>query len=65
MAKNKKKTNNKNLFNKIIRNYKYAFLQTKRFINLIIKNDPEKIAVKTINLGAIVLGIFLSIFIIW
>ena len=50
---------------KISRNIKYAFLQTKRFINLIIRNDPEKIAVKTINLGAIVLGVFLSIFIIW
>ena len=60
-----KKKINKNIINKISRNCRYAFIQSKRFINLIIKNDPEKIAVKTINLGAIVLGVFLSIFIIW
>ena len=57
--------NKKKLIQKINRNCKYVFLQTKRFVNLIIRNDPEKIAVKTINLGAIVLGVFLAIFIIW
>jgi HlyD family type I secretion membrane fusion protein len=60
-----KKKNKKNIINKVSRNCRYAFIQSKRFINLIIKNDPEKIAVKTINLGAMVLGFFLTVFIIW
>jgi HlyD family type I secretion membrane fusion protein len=60
-----KKKSNKNIINKVFRHCRYAFIQSKRFINLIIKNDPEKIAVKTINLGALVLGFFLTVFIIW
>jgi len=49
----------------LAKNLKYYFLQSKRFINFLIKPDPEKIAVKTINIGLIILGSFAAIFIIW
>lgn len=51
--------------NKLYRNLKFFWLHTKRFVMLMIRNDPENIASKTIKLGATVLGVFLVIFIIW
>lgn len=50
------------------KNYKLCeptFLKIKEFINLIIKDDSEEIALKSINLGVRVLGIFFVIFIVW
>ena len=48
----------KNIFSKIIK-------KIAEYIRLVLRPDSERIASHTINLGLMILGIFLSIFTIW
>lgn len=51
--------------NNLRKQIRYFFLQVKRFFYLLTHTDPEKIAIKPIKFGLIILGSFLTIFLIW
>lgn len=50
---------------KIIFFYRFLAIKSKKYIKLLVSDDPEHIAQKPINLGVYFLGTFLFIFIFW